>query len=411
MTWSNKIAWALLSLLGAGSLAILAFSRGEPVNATWIVVAALCTYFISYRFYARFLARKVLQVDPQRPTPAQRLNDGLDFVPTHKNVLFGHHFAAIAGAGPLVGPVLAAQMGYLPGILWILAGVVLAGAVQDTIILFLSVRRDGSSLGEMVRMEMGQTAGALALVGVLLIMIIILAVLALVVVKALTDSAWGTFTVFATVPIAVVMGIYGRLVRRGRVAEMSVLGAGLLMAALIFGRTVSESAWLAPYFTFSAVPLALILIAYGFVASVTPIWLVLAPRDYLSTFLKIGAIAALAVGIVATMPVLKMPALTQFVGGHGPVFSGGLFPYSIPHHFENSLHGFRSGGVMNGLFHFFLGLSGAFLDSANKFVLFTFLILKIVVSEVRPFLFELAFEDIPIAFDFEFSHNSLVGLR
>ncbi|RYZ56363.1 MAG: carbon starvation protein A [Proteobacteria bacterium] len=323
----HKLIWFAVAALGAACLGVVALSRGEPINALWIIAAAFCVYAIAYRFYSRFLSEKVLQIDPKRQTPAVRLNDGLDYVPTQKFVLFGHHFAAIAGAGPLVGPVLAAQMGYLPGTLWILAGVVFAGAVQDMVVLFLSTRRDGKSLGEMVRMELGAKAGGLALIGVLLIMIIILAVLALVVVKALAESPWGTFTVFATIPIAIFMGIYGRYIRPAKIAEMSIIGFVLLMAALIFGQNISESAALAPYFTFTAPHLALIIVAYGFVASVMPVWLLLAPRDYLSTFLKIGAIVALAVGIVVVMPVLKMPALTQFASGNGPVFSGHLFPF------------------------------------------------------------------------------------
>jgi carbon starvation protein len=323
----SNLVWLFVSAVGASSLGWVAVSRGEPVNAIWLVVAALCTYSVAYRFYGLFIAETVLEVDPGRATPAVRLNDGLDFVPTQKYVLFGHHFAAIAGAGPLVGPVLAAQMGYLPGTLWILAGVVFAGAVQDMIILFMSTRRDARSLGDMVRSELGRVAGTVALIGVLLIMVIILAVLALVVVKALAESSWGTFTVFATIPIAVFMGIYGRYLRPGHIAEMSIIGFVLLMTALVLGRDVSESARLAPYFTFSAEHLALIVIGYGFVASVTPVWLVLAPRDYLSTFLKIGAIAALAVGILLTAPQLQMPAVTRFIDGTGPVFSGGLFPF------------------------------------------------------------------------------------
>ena len=323
----SHLVWLVVAAVGAFSLGWVALSRGESVNAIWLVFAALCTYSIAYRFYGLFIAKTVLQVDPGRKTPAVRLNDGLDFVPTQKYVLFGHHFAAIAGAGPLVGPVLAAQMGYLPGTLWILAGVVFAGAVQDMIILFISTRRDARSLGDIVRSEMGRVAGTVALIGVLLIMIIILAVLALVVVKALAESSWGTFTVFATIPIAMFMGIYGRYLRPGHIAEMSAIGFVLLMAALVLGRDVSESATLAPYFTFSGEQLALIIIGYGFVASVTPVWLVLAPRDYLSTFLKIGAIVALAIGILLTAPELRMPAVTKFIDGTGPVFSGGLFPF------------------------------------------------------------------------------------
>jgi carbon starvation protein len=269
----------------------------------------------------------VLGVDPTRQTPAYRHNDGLDYVPTNRYVLFGHHFAAIAGAGPLVGPVLAAQMGYLPGTLWILAGVVFAGAVQDMTVLFLSTRRDGRSLGEMVRSEMGPVAGGIALVGVLAIMVILLAVLALVVVKALVGSPWGTFTVFCTIPIALLMGVYARFIRIGRIAEMSVIGVVLLLASLIYGRTVAEDPELAAWFDLRGETLALIIIGYGFVASVLPVWLLLAPRDYLSTFLKVGTMALLAVGIILVQPELKMPAITKFIDGTGPVWSGSLFPF------------------------------------------------------------------------------------
>ena len=293
----TKLLWGAIAALGAVSLGIVALSRGEPVNAAWLVIAAVCIYFIAYRYYALFIANKVLGVNSGRLTPAVRHNDGLDYVPTNRYVLFGHHFAAIAGAGPLVGPVLAAQMGYLPGTLWILAGVVIAGAVQDMIVLFLSTRRDGRSLGDMVRAEMGPVAGTIAGIGILLICIIILAVLALVVVQALMGSPWGTFTVFATVPIAFIMGVYGRFIRRGRVAEMSLIGFVLLMAALIYGQTVSQTPELAAYFDISGPSLALIIIGYGFVASVLPVWLLLAPRDYLSTFMKIGVVTLLAFGI------------------------------------------------------------------------------------------------------------------
>jgi carbon starvation protein len=309
------------------SFGIIALSRGETISASWLVIAALCTYFIAYRFYALFIAEKVLRVDPNRQTPAYRHNDGLDYVPTNRYVLFGHHFAAIAGAGPLVGPVLAAQMGYLPGTMWILAGVVVAGAVQDMTVLFLSNRRDGRSLGDMVRSEMGPVAGGIALVGVLLIMIILLAVLALVVVKALAGSPWGTFTVFATIPIALVMGVYARFIRVGRIAEMSAIGVVLLLVALIYGRSVAENPALAAWFDLKAETLALTIIGYGFVASVLPVWLLLAPRDYLSTFLKVGTMALLAVGIILVQPDLKMPAITKFIDGTGPVWSGSLFPF------------------------------------------------------------------------------------
>ena len=320
-------AWVAAVALLVLSAAIIALSRGETINALWIVVCAVCTYMVAYRFYGLFIARRVVGLDPARTTPAVRHNDGLDYVPTDKYVLFGHHFAAIAGAGPLVGPVLAAQMGYLPGVLWILVGAVLAGAVQDFIVLFASTRRDGRSLGDMVRMEMGPVAGVIALIGVMLIMVILVAVLALVVVKALVGSPWGTFTVFCTIPIAMFMGVYGRFLRPGRIAEMSVIGFVLLMAAIMLGQPVSESPTLAPLFTFSGEALALMIIAYGFCASVLPVWFLLAPRDYLSTFLKIGAILALAVGIAVVQPHMQMPSVTRFIDGSGPVFSGSLFPF------------------------------------------------------------------------------------
>jgi carbon starvation protein len=280
-----------------------------------------------YRYYALFIADKVFGVDTKRATPAYRHNDGLDYVPTNRYVLFGHHFAAIAGAGPLVGPVLAAQMGYLPGTLWILAGVVFAGAVQDMTVLFLSTRRDGRSLGDMIRSELGPIPGAIAGIGILMICIIVLAVLALVVVMALKGSPWGTFAVFCTIPIALIMSVYSRFVRPGRIGEMSALGVILLLAALVFGKTVSESPELAPWFTFSGPTLALIVIAYGFCASVLPVWLLLAPRDYLSTFLKIGTILLLAIGIMIVRPELQMSAVTKFVDGSGPVWAGSLFPF------------------------------------------------------------------------------------
>jgi carbon starvation protein len=319
--------WAAVALLGAVALGVVALSRGETINALWLVVASVCVYLTAYRFYGRFVARRVLWIDPARPTPAVRRNDGLDFVPTHRTVLFGHHFAAIAGAGPLVGPVLAAQMGYLPGTLWILAGVVFAGAVQDLVMLFISTRRDGRSLGEIIRAEMGDAPGIVAMIGILAIMIILLAVLALIIVKALAGSPWGTFTVMATMPVAVIMGVYGRYFRPGRIAEISAIGfAGLLAAILLGGKVAASPAW-APLFTFSGEALALMLIGYGFVASVLPVWLLLAPRDYLSTFLKIGTILGLAIGILIVRPDLQMPAVTRFVDGTGPVFAGGLFPF------------------------------------------------------------------------------------
>jgi carbon starvation protein CstA len=327
MSIQKKLIWAAIVSLGAVSFAIVALTRAEPVNAAWLVIAAVCIYFISYRFYGLFIARKVLGVNAARQTPAYRRNDGLDYVPTNRYVLFGHHFAAIAGAGPLVGPVLAAQMGYLPGTLWILVGVVFAGAVQDMTVLFMSTRRDGRSLGDMIRSEMGPIAGAIAGIGVLLICVIVLAVLALVVVNALKGSPWGAFTVFCTLPIALIMGVYSRFLRPARIAEMSVIGAILLVAALIYGRTVSETPALAAYFNLPGTSLALILIGYGFVASALPVWLLLAPRDYLSTFLKIGAIALLAAGVIIVRPDLQMPPLTKFVDGTGPVWPGSLFPF------------------------------------------------------------------------------------
>ena len=323
----SKLAWAALALLGAFCLGTIALRRGEHINALWIVAAAVSIYLVAYRYYGLFIANKVLGVDPTRATPAFINNDGLDYVPTNKHVLFGHHFAAIAGAGPLVGPVLAAQMGYLPGVLWLIAGVVLAGAVQDFMVLFISSRRNGRSLGDLVREEMGPVPGTIALFGVFLIMIIILAVLAMIVVKALADSPWGMFTVIATIPIAIMMGIYMRFIRPGKIGEISVIGLVLLLAAIWYGGQVAAHPVWGPAFTFTGVQITWMLIGYGFVAAVLPVWLILAPRDYLSTFLKIGTIIALAIGILVTMPDLKMPALTQFIDGTGPVWKGGLFPF------------------------------------------------------------------------------------
>ena len=324
----SKLGWAALALLGAFCLGTVALRRGEHINALWIVVAAVSIYLIAYRFYSLFIADKVMQLDPTRATPAVLNNDGLDYVPTNKHVLFGHHFAAIAGAGPLVGPVLAAQMGYLPGLLWLVVGVVLAGAVQDFMILFISSRRNGRSLGDLVREEMGQVPGTIALFGAFLIMIIILAVLAMVVVKALAESPWGMFTVIATMPIAILMGVYMRYIRPGKIGEISVVGLILLLLAIWYGGKVAADPVWGPAFTFTGVQITWMLIGYGFVASVLPVWLLLAPRDYLSTFLKIGTIVALAIGILIVMPELKMPALTQFAAsGDGPVWKGGMFPF------------------------------------------------------------------------------------
>ena len=327
LNWRMNLIWVAVAALGAISLGIVATARGETINAIWLVSAAICSYLLAYRFYSRFIADRVLRLDSRRLTPAQRFNDGLDYCPTDKTVLFGHHFAAIAGAGPLVGPVLAAQMGYLPGTLWLIFGVIFAGAVQDFIMLWASTRRDGRSLGEMIRAELGPVAGTIAMIGVLLIMVILLAVLALVVVKALKQSPWATFTVMMTIPIAVLMGVYGRYIRPGRVAEMSLMGFALLMLALIFGRHVAEDPVLGPMFDYSGEQLSMMLIAYGFVAAVLPVWTLLAPRDYLSTFLKIGTIVGLAIGIFVVLPDLKMPAVTKYIDGTGPVFSGSIFPF------------------------------------------------------------------------------------
>jgi len=324
---ASHIAWFAVALLGAFALGTVALNRGESINALWIVVAAVAIYLVTYRYYSLFIATKVMQLDPSRATPAVLNNDGLDYVPTNKHILFGHHFAAIAGAGPLVGPVLAAQMGYLPGTLWLIAGVVLAGAVQDFMVLFLSTRRNGRSLGDMVREEMGRIPGTIALFGCFLIMIIILAVLALIVVKALAESPWGMFTVMATIPIAMFMGVYMRYIRPGRIGEISLIGVILLLGSIWLGGVVAADPVWGPAFTFTGVQITWMLIGYGFVAAVLPVWLILAPRDYLSTFLKIGTIIALAIGILVVMPELKMPALTQFTDGSGPVWKGTLFPF------------------------------------------------------------------------------------
>ena len=325
-TLASKLMWLVVAVVGAFALGTLALHRGESINAVWLVIAAVCVYSIAYRYYSLFIAKKVFELNPRRVTPAHRLKDGLDYVPTNKAVLFGHHFAAIAGAGPLVGPILAAQMGYLPGTLWLLIGVVFAGAVQDFTVLFISTRRDGKSLGEIAKAELGSFAGIVVMLGALGVMIIILAVLALVVVKALTNSPWGFFTIAATIPIALFMGVYMRYLRPGKIMEVSIIGFVLMMAAIIFGENIAQSS-LAPLFTLDGKQLVWALVIYGFVASVLPVWLLLAPRDYLSTFLKIGVIAGLAIAIVFTMPDLKMPAVTQFVDGTGPVFKGSLFPF------------------------------------------------------------------------------------
>ncbi len=323
----TKIGWWAFAALGAFAFAFIALHHGESIGAIWIVIATVCVYTIAYRFYSQFIASRVLRLDPTRMTPAYKFNDGLDYVPTNKYVLFGHHFAAIAGAGPLVGPILAAQMGYMPGMLWLLAGVVFAGAVQDFVVLFISTRRDGRSLGDLIKSELGQIPGMIALFGTFFIMLILLAVLALIVVKALAESPWGTFTVAATMPIALFMGVYARYIRPGAIGEVSLIGFVLLMLSIIGGQYVQEIPALAVMFTLTGEQLTWILIAYGFIASVLPVWLLLAPRDYLSTFLKIGTIVGLAIGVIFISPTLKMPAFTQFVDGSGPVWSGSLFPF------------------------------------------------------------------------------------
>lgn len=321
------LIWGAVGTLGIISFANIAINRGESINAVWLIVTAVCMYCIAYRFYSLFIATKVMELDDRRLTPAEKHNDGLDYVPTHKGVLFGHHFAAIAGAGPLVGPVLAAQMGYLPGTLWILFGVIFAGAVQDMMVLFISMRRDGKSLGEIVKQELGFIPGIIASVGILMIMVIILAVLSLVVVKALKGSPWGVFTIAMTIPIALFMGIYTKYIRPGKVGEISIIGFILLMMAIHFGGVLSKVPELAAFFTLDGISLVWSLIIYGFIASVLPVWLLLTPRDYLSTFLKIGTIVGLAIGIIIVAPEMQMPAITKFIDGTGPVFSGNLFPF------------------------------------------------------------------------------------
>jgi carbon starvation protein len=321
------VAWVGVALLGAGALAAIAFTRGEKLNATWFVVASVCCYMVAFRFYSAFIAARVLALDDKRATPAERHDDGRDFVPTNKWVLFGHHFAAIAGPGPLVGPTLAAQFGYLPGTLWLIAGAALAGCVQDFIILFCSIRRDGKSLGEMAREEVSARGGLIAQIAVLAIMVILLAVVALVVVNALKSSPWGTFTLAMTVPIALLLGVYLRFVRPGRVLEASLFGVALVMFAVVAGQWVAASPSWASAFTLGGVSLAFVIIAYGFAAAVLPVWLLLAPRDYLSAFIKTGAILSLAAGILFVRPQIMMPPFTRFIDGSGPVFAGKIFPF------------------------------------------------------------------------------------
>ncbi|MEO7503070.1 MAG: carbon starvation CstA family protein [Gemmatimonadaceae bacterium] len=325
----QPLAFALIALLGAGSFARLALSRGETVNAAWLLTAAICTYAVAYRFYSKFIAAKIFELHDDRATPALRLNDGRDYSPTNRWIVFGHHFAAIAGPGPLVGPTLAAQFGFLPGALWIIIGVALGGAVQDFVILASSIRRDGKSLGQMARDEIGKVAGVTALVAVLGIMVVLIAVLALVVVNALKASPWGIVTIGLTIPIAMFMGAYLRWIRPHRVLEASAIGIVLLTLALFAGQWVAQNPTLAPVFTLTATTIALLIMVYGFAASVLPVWLLLAPRDYLSAFVKIGVVVALALGILFVLPPLQMPALTRFTDGTGPVFAGKVFPFAF----------------------------------------------------------------------------------
>jgi carbon starvation protein len=327
MKGAGRLVWGAVSVIAALCLATIAISRGEPVNSLWIVVAAACTYAVGLRLYGKFIAARVMVLDNRRATPAERLRDGHDYEPTNKWILFGHHFAAIAGPGPLVGPTLAAQFGYLPGTLWIILGAVLGGAVQDFIILFCSMRRDGKSLGQMAREEIGKVGGFAALLTVFLIMVILLAVVALVVVNALKGSPWGAFTIAATMPIALLMGLYLRYLRPGKVLECSAGGFVLVVASVLGGRVVAESPALAPWFTYSGIALSLAIILYGFLASALPVWMLLAPRDYLSTFVKLGVVLLLSLGVVAVHPQLQLPALTRFTDGSGPIFAGKIFPF------------------------------------------------------------------------------------
>ena len=325
----NVTIWIAIALLGAGAFGYIAVARGETISAAWLVVAAVCSYLVGYRFYSRFIVAKVFVLDPRRATPAERLDNGRDFVPTSRWILFGHHFSAISGAGPLVGPTLAAQFGFLPGTIWLIAGVVLGGAVQDLLILCASMRRDGKSLGQIAKEEVNPVAGLAAMVAIFAIMIILLAVLALVVVNALRDSPWGLFTLSATIPIALLMGWWINALRPGKVWEATAIGIALLFAALVGGQWVSQSPSWGPAFTWSGTNLAWAVMVYGFIASVLPVWLLLAPRDYLSAFMKIGTILVLGIAILAVMPPLKLPAITQFVDGSGPVFAGKVFPFAF----------------------------------------------------------------------------------
>jgi carbon starvation protein len=321
--------WVAIACAGAGAFGYVAVARGETISAAWLIVAAVCTYLVAYRFYSRFIADRVFELDPRRATPAERLNNGRDFVPTNRWILAGHHFSAISGAGPLVGPTLAAQFGFLPGTIWLIAGVVLGGAVQDFLILCASMRRDGKSLGQIAKEEVNPVAGLAAMIAIFAIMIILLAVLALVVVNALRDSPWGLFTLSMTIPIALLMGWWMNAIRPGKVGEATVIGIALLLLALVGGQWVSESPTWGPAFTWPGTDLSWAVMVYGFIASVLPVWLLLAPRDYLSAFMKVGTILVLGVAILLVMPPLRMPAVTQFVDGTGPVFAGKLFPFAF----------------------------------------------------------------------------------
>ena len=336
------LLWGVTVLVGTAALAVVAFRRGEPINALWLVAAATCCYAVGYRFYSKFIAARILALDAMRATPAERLENGRDFLVTNKWVVFGHHFAAIAGPGPLVGPVLAAQFGYLPGTLWVLAGAVFAGCVQDFVVLLFSVRRDGKSLTEMAKEEIGPIGGFVAYAAVIAILVILLGVAALIVVNALKDSPWGTFTIAMTIPIALLMGVYLRRIRPGKVLEVSVLGFVLVMLAIWGGQWASQNPAMAQVFTLTAPTLAILIIIYGFAASALPVWLLLAPRDYLSTFVKLGTIALLAVGIVALHPTLHMPAFTRFIDGTGPVFAGKIFPFAFITIACGAISGFHS---------------------------------------------------------------------
>ncbi|VBA49488.1 Carbon starvation protein A [Mycobacterium attenuatum] len=328
ITVKHKVFFAVIAVIGAVAWTVIALVRGETVNAVWVVVAAGCTYIVAFRFYARFIEARIVAPRDDHATPAEHLQDGMDYVPTDRRVVFGHHFAAIAGAGPLVGPVLATQMGYLPCTLWIVGGAVFGGCVHDYLVLWLSTRRRGRSLGQMVRDELGPTAGVAALIGIPVIIVMVIAVLALVVVRALAQSPWGVFSIAMTIPIALFMGCYLRFIRPGRVAEVSVIGVGLLLLAVVSGDWVAQTSWGAQWFTLSPVTLSWLLIFYGFAASVLPVWLLLAPRDYLSTFMKVGTIALLAIGVLLVRPIMAAPAVSRFAGaGNGPVFAGSLFPF------------------------------------------------------------------------------------